>query len=460
MKEPNSFTFIQPLTLSHFQPSRIGSLDHEEQQCMEAFRHRLVYCIMEDVGRPSLKGLMLQAAYEEPALLKAVIAFSVLCDAYDEAKRAMTVWDPKATEVSEDVQLAILNYRACIHKMRNVIPNGDGRSINVILLCTIVCICFELLMRNPEMALCHLDHSLQILNSNADSIDQDLVLAFTRLDLQVSVFLGLRSPLIALNITELADFSLKKVSRDPESELADLIGSVFTFLRLKADDYRYRVPGSIPLDLLLEAKLLEDKLHQFRKQYLTPGFNGDWLSPTGEAHLRVKCLTGIILIATSLYTEEAIYDQFTCDFLAIVDSASEILSPLPVSPISDGGSPRQHVEFALDRAVIYSLYITALKCRSSLIRRRAIELLQIAPSLGGSRDAMTYAKIAERLMQLEEACLEEPQPTDPAVVPEWCRIHSVDIYPQSSGKFVKVLFRFRPNGMDGEWSDFSETIAW
>lgn len=287
-----------------------------------------------------------------------------------------------------------------------------------------------------------------------------MALAFTRLDLQVSVFLGLRSPLIALNITELADFSLKKVSGDPESELADLIGSVFTFLRLKADDYRYRVPGSIPLDLLLEAKLLEDKLHQFRKQYLTSGPNGDWLSPAGEAHLRVKCLTGIILMATSLYTEEAIYDQFTCDFLAIVDSASEILSPLPVSPISDGGSQRQHVEFALDRAVIHSLYLTASKCRSSLIRRRAIELLQVAPSLEGSWDAMAYAKIAERLMQLEEACLEEPQPTDPAVVPEWCRIHSVDIHPQSSEKFVKVIFRFRPNGMDGEWSDFSETIAW
>ncbi|EFY91558.1 C6 finger domain protein [Metarhizium acridum CQMa 102] len=431
-----------PLTLSHFQPSRINNLDHEEQQCMEAFRRRLVYCILEDVSRPSWKGLMLQAAHEEPALLKAVIAFSVLCDAFDEAKQTMTVWDPKATE--------------------NMVPNGDEPSINVVLLCTIVCICFELIMNSSEIALCHLDHSLRVLNSNSHWIDQDLALAFIRLDLQASVFLGLQSRLIASNSTETADLSLKQVVQDPESELANLMGSVFTFLRIKADNYRYRVPGSIPLDLLLEAKLLEDKLHQFRKQYLTPGTtsNRDWLSPAGEAHLRIKCLTGIILVATSLYSEEAIYDQFTCDFLAIVDSASEILSQVPKSPISDGGSPRHHVKFTLDMAVIHPLYITASKCRSSLIRRRAIKLLHLAPSLEGSWDAMAYAKIAERLMQLEEACLEEPQPTDPAVVPEWCRIHSADIYPQSNGKSLKIVFRFRPNGMDGEWSDFSETIAW
>lgn len=241
------------------------------------------------------------------------------------------------------------------------------------------------------------------------------------------------------------------------------MSSVFSFLRTKADIYRYRNPGSIPLDLLMEAKDLEQQLEQFRALHLDPtptDSDVDSMTSIEEAHLRIKCLTAIILVATSLYAEEAIYDQYTCEFLTIVDCASELLSKSPLTPGADGSSPRQHTNFTLDMGVIHPLYITASKCRSSLIRRRAIDLLNMAPSLEGAWDAKSYAKIAERLMQLEEVCLEDLQPTDPTGVPEWCRIHLAEIYPHNDRGFADVLFRYRPNGMDGEWSDFSERISW
>ncbi|TWU71979.1 hypothetical protein ED733_002324 [Metarhizium rileyi] len=303
---------------------------------------------------------------------------------------------------------------------------------------------------------------LQILVRNADVVDKDLARAFARFDLQASVFLGLRPPLLASNSLELVYHSPRKASTHEDGELAGLMNALFSFLRTKADDYRYRVPGSIPLDLLIEAKTIERRLHEFRENHLGKEITSrsTRMPSVTEAHLRVRCLTGTILAATSLHAEEAIYDQFTCDFLGIVDAASEILSQVPMSPVSEGSSPRPSAEISLDVAVIHPLYMTASKCRSSLIRRRAIELLRTAPSLEAAWDARSYANIAERLMQLEEACLEEQQPTDPAVVPEWCRIHSADIYPQNDGKLAKVVFRYRPNGMDGEWTDFSEMIAW
>lgn len=294
-------------------------------------------------------------------------------------------------------------------------------------------------------------------------VDKDLALAFTRLDLQAAVFLGLRPPLLAPKGIEPSINTRKQTFEEADSDLTYLMSSVFSFLRTKADNYRYRNPGSIPLDLLIEAKCLEDQLHQFRDLYLglgTAASDVTSMTSIGEAHLRIKCFTAIILVATSLYAEEAIYDQFTCEFLAIVDCASELLSKSPLTPEAEGSSPHQHTEFTLDMGVIHPLYITASKCRSSLIRRRAIDLLNIAPSLEGAWDAKSYAKVAERLMQLEEGCLEEQQPTDPGAVPEWCRIHSAEIYPHNDRRFADVLFRYRPNGMDGEWSDFSETISW
>lgn len=133
---------------------------------MDVFRHRLVLSIVGDIGRPSWNHLLLQAAQEEPTLRNAVIAFTVLCKAHDEAKKEMAVWDPQAADVSTEVRLAIRHYGRCIQNMKHTAGNEDGRSMNVVLLCTMVCICFELLMNSPEMALCHLEHSLRILSSN------------------------------------------------------------------------------------------------------------------------------------------------------------------------------------------------------------------------------------------------------------------------------------------------------
>lgn len=134
---------------------------------MDVFRHRLVHCIVGDVGRPCWKNLLLQATHEEPALCNAVVAFTALCKAHDEAKKEMAVWEPQAADVSPDVRVAIRHYGRRIHNMEHVAGNEDGQSINMVLLCAIVCICFELLMNNPEMALCHLEHSLRILSNNS-----------------------------------------------------------------------------------------------------------------------------------------------------------------------------------------------------------------------------------------------------------------------------------------------------
>jgi hypothetical protein len=132
-----------------------------EVQSMDAFRDGLVRCIVGDVVGSSWKNLMLQAVNEEPALCNAIVAFSALCNGHDVAARAMTAWDPLAVQVSPDVRLAVRNY-ACPSKMHHV------RSVNAVLLCSVVCLCFELLMNSPDIALRHLEHCLCLLSRNAE----------------------------------------------------------------------------------------------------------------------------------------------------------------------------------------------------------------------------------------------------------------------------------------------------
>jgi hypothetical protein len=271
------------------------------------------------------------------------------------------------------------------------------------------------------------------------SVDKGLALA-TRLDLQTAVFVGLRPPLLAVD-------SIYQIDKTQGFEQADvklthLTSRVCSFLRTKADSYRYRNPGFIPLDLIMEANDLRDQLDLFQRQNVT-GKSTSVEAVMNKAYLQVKCLTGVILVATSLYAEEAIYDQFTSEFITIVDNVSQILTQ------SGSGTHTLHT------GVIHPLYLTAAKCRSWPIRRRAIQLLDSLTAW----DAQLYAKISRRIMHLEEACLDEACPTNPAAVPEWHRIHSADVDACRGGKWAQVTFRCRPNGMDGEWSHFSEIIS-
>ena len=71
---------------------------------------------------------------------------------------------------SAEVRLAMRHYGRCIREMQRMMEigsgSGDERSVNVALLCTVICICFELCMDEPLAALSHLEHGLNIIASN------------------------------------------------------------------------------------------------------------------------------------------------------------------------------------------------------------------------------------------------------------------------------------------------------
>lgn len=83
--------------------------------------------------------------------------------------------DPDTAMVSKSVisvprkELALRHYNKCIKDLQRIISRQDGTSTNTGLLCILICICFELRIKNPFFALGHLAHCLRIIQANTAS---------------------------------------------------------------------------------------------------------------------------------------------------------------------------------------------------------------------------------------------------------------------------------------------------
>lgn len=169
-------TFTAPLTLTHFRPTQTGWLTQQEIAHLDLFRHELVYSIVGHVGTPAWKRLILQAVHEEVALCHAVVAFTALStcsgvqgDLGSDGGQGFSSTEQSPSSSStptRENEFALRHYGKALEAMRHVFHHNDKRSINTALLCTLLCICFELRIKEPAIALTHLEHGLQVVNSN------------------------------------------------------------------------------------------------------------------------------------------------------------------------------------------------------------------------------------------------------------------------------------------------------
>lgn len=357
-------------------------------------------------------------------------------------------------------EFALRHYGKALEAMRHVFHHNDKRSINTALLCTLLCICFELRIKEPGTALTHLEHGLQVVNSNLHTVDEAITTAFARLDLQAAIFLGERPP--TLDPTRVASriFVFDTVYQEADHSLSGLINRVWTFIRTVADDYRYEDMGPIPDSVIDQAESIKKSLQDFSKKYLTPSAKVTKMLPEQISLLRIKYLTSVVVMSGCLSEEETIYDKHARDFVELVDLAAEVRrgqKQLIPNYSGTGG-------FQLDMAVIHPLYLTATKCRCPVTRRRAIQALYTGPDFEGAWEGVVNARIGERVVQLEEeemvydlTSMEEGELLD---IPENSRIHSVDISTQPSQGRATLYFGRRPHGPGTAWEDFQEEMTW
>ena len=113
------------------------------------------------------------------------------------------------------------------------------------------------------------------------------------------------------------------------------------------------------------------------------------------------------------------WDRRECE--EIVDLASSI-----VKAHNDKSDDRsQKPIFSMDQNIVFPLFNIAWRCRDPIIRRRAIALLYSSPRQEGLWHSIITARVAEKIMMMEEAGLGEV--TCSADVPDENRITEIDV---------------------------------
>ncbi len=127
-------------------------------------------------------------------------------------------------------------------------------------------------------------------------------------------------------------------------------------------------------------------------------------------------------------TEQTCWDKYRAEHEEMVSLAATILE---ASVSTTGAISRCAPSFSIDMNIIAPLYSVAHRCRDPVIRRKAISLLYGVQRQEGIWNSILTARVAERLMEIEEAGLGEIQSCDD--VPEWARVTDVHVHFDQGG---------------------------
>lgn len=186
-----------------------------------------------------------------------------------------------------------------------------------------------------------------------------------------------------------------------------------------------------------------------------PNTNLDAKSQKAVCVLQIYRRIGVMHLmfpVSRMLTDEMIWDAFVSDGERIVALAEEVVG------VEDATPTLARPTFAFESSIVRPLYSVANKCRDPVIRRKAIALLRSAPRQEGIWDSQLAAKVAERVMTIEESGLGEVRSCRD--VPYWARISEVD----ANFDMMETKASFTYSRQHSEWDvareSFSETITW
>ncbi len=163
--------------------------------------------------------------------------------------------------------------------------------------------------------------------------------------------------------------------------------------------------------------------------------------------LRMRLIIYRVAVSKYILPEECAYDDSLSQWEVLVILAEAVLA-------SEEGT----TTFLFDADMVTSLYHTACKCRHPKVRRRALSLLRSLNRLEGSCDSRVVAAVVARIIALEETNLEAEEAS--TMPPERDRIHDASLETKTgkNGTSHLVTFYQKPNGVNGPWKIWVETV--
>ena len=207
-----------------------------------------------------------------------------------------------------------------------------------------------------------------------------------------------------------------------------------------------------------------------------------------EKSLRVQHTAAFVWLTDCTEIEEISSDAYKHHYANIVQWSHELTTPAEdtykdpsiaarMASLTIEGLPK----FTLSVAYIPPLYLVAIKCRDPVIRREAITVLQTTKGREGLWDARAHAKVARRVVEIEESstliysgakqAYMDPGPSMQMIVdgepkmltvqiPEGLRVRDTQIRNRTEGPnpSCDVTFSTAPNGLLEDWMTWTESF--
>lgn len=369
---------------------------------------------------------------------------------------------PKGTSIQKN---AFANYTKAIKLLTTSLANNSA-SCELACVASVLFMSFEVFRGNDSGAVVHIEAGTRILKSVSSSVTgtssdelNHIMCAFSRIDIQASTFStdyvaqALIPPIVPKSFSNLLE---ARVVLD--SIVALTLSFIFPHPDLILVPHRTLPEIPLPQNLAEHVSHITNLLDSWSNKFeLFVAINSIRFKPqdhTGATILRISHLTTWIFNRTYYNMFQTSYDEYTPQFLHIVELATAVIE-FSVGKNSHGG-----MRVAFDIGIIQPLHFLALRCRDRSIRRRAIALLEKS-GREGVWDGMSMAAIVRFVMQKEEEDLpgfEEDQNASSEIAEEK-RLHR--IWLEFFRLEKRVAIKASRKGLDGEWELIEgETACW
>ncbi|KAM0259115.1 hypothetical protein ACHAQJ_003486 [Trichoderma viride] len=459
-------------------PAQSQPVFFSNQRGLDFFHHNLAAELDGQFDSKFWSKLVLQLSHSEPSVRHAVSAISIIHQDVESSLRhpagcvnanpkAQQEWNKAARSLSARIQA---------HPGSNLVP----------LVCCLLFTCIEFLRGNIESSMFHVQSGFNILatlrrhsdatpnlksnipSNDGKAIEHHIVPVFLRLNVLCSLA-GRITPQM-YSATAEQDLSQEDLT-DSRRRLYEVSDACLRFIgkaTLKADMFQ------IDMDDLIEQVKLQSRLSTWLAQLdeLLQRMQAAGITANYDALniLLVHYKVIYIWIRVCTAAEETATDSYRTDFEELVHYAEQIAKP--------GTAVTTPQPLSFDVQTLGPLYYTALKCRYPTIRRRALELLQLAPRREGLWNGHYAYLTAKRVIELEEEHLNGQELPD-----ETSRLHGLPLPDDESriynlgemsfdvGKVnhsivpspvypgtLEAVFRTKPRGLLGDWQNITEYI--
>ena len=151
---------------------------------------------------------------------------------------------------------------------------------------------------------------------------------------------------------------------------------------------------------------------------------------------------------------EKVWDTFTKRFEHVVDLATSVVE----SSICDKSVQKAGPDFTLDMHTVGPLYAVAHRCRHPIIRRKALSLLYAVPRQEGVWDSVLAARVAERLIGIEESGLGNVTRCED--IPNWARVSDVEVKFHLQKRHGSVRFSRQRSPLEKVRDTFVDSVSW